>query len=327
MSFVNQYDAAHRSAVISDGSFTGTLGVTGSDRHSFLQALLTNDMTAVAKGRGTYAAFLTPQGRMISDMRVIETGDQILLDVERSVAEPLAQRFERLIFSEDVQVKDLSGKVDVIGMHGPAASDAIERSTGISVAELESQYSNLTIRPASPFTGPLTVVRDDTLGVPGFYIYVAARDTTFLREQLVRTGALTASSDTLETLRIEAGRPRFGVDMSTETIPLEAGIEDRAISFTKGCYVGQEVIIRVMHRGHGRVARRLVRLVIPGGPVPSRGDKVFAADQQVGEVTSAAESPRAGGPMAMAYVHRDYAGGQAELTVNGSQARVYQAGN
>jgi folate-binding protein YgfZ len=174
---------------------------------------------------------------------------------------------------------------------------------------------------------PLTVVRDDTFGVLGFYVYAATTDAALLREQLVRSGALTASDDTLETLRIEAGRPRFGVDMSTETIPLEAGIEDRAISFTKGCYVGQEVIIRVMHRGHGRVARRLVRLVLSGGAVPSRGDKVFAADQQVGELTSSAESPRVGAPMAMAYIHRDYAAGHAELTVNGSQARVYQTGN
>jgi folate-binding protein YgfZ len=115
--------------------------------------------------------------------------------------------------------------------------------------------------------------------------------------------------------------------MDTETIPLEAGIEDRAISFTKGCYVGQEVIVRVMHRGHGRVARRLVRLVLPGCAVPLRGDKVFSGDQQVGEVTSAAESPKAGAPLAMAYVHRDHAGAGSELVVSGSKALLYQPGD
>ena len=115
--------------------------------------------------------------------------------------------------------------------------------------------------------------------------------------------------------------------MSTDTIPLEAGIEDRAISFTKGCYVGQEVIIRVLHRGHGRVARRLIRLILPGGRVPSPGDRILAAGQQVGEVTSAAESPKAGAPMALGYVHRDHAAPGTELAVNGSKAIVYQPGN
>ena len=135
---------------------------------------------------------------------------------------------------------------------------------------------------------------------------------------------MKASAETLESLRIESGRPRFGVDMGTDTIPLEAAIEDRAVSFTKGCYVGQEVIIRVMHRGHGRVARRLVRLVLPGSSTPSRGDKVLSGDRQIGEITSAAESPKVGAPLAMAYVHRDHTAPGTELSVNGSKAIVYQ---
>ena len=114
----------------------------------------------------------------------------------------------------------------------------------------------------------VTVVRDDEFGVPGFDLYVPASEASGLRQMLLDAGAIRAGVDTLEALRIEAGRPTFGVDMDTETIPLEAGIEGRAISFTKGCYVGQEVIIRVMHRGHGRVAKRLVRLTLPGGVVP-----------------------------------------------------------
>ncbi len=127
-----------------------------------------------------------------------------------------------------------------------------------------------------------------------------------------------------ETLRIEAGRPRFGLDMTTDTIPLEAGIEDRAISFTKGCYVGQEVIVRVTHRGHGRVARRLVSIVLPAGRVPGPGDAILAGDRQVGEITSATESPKLGSALALGYVQRDHAAAGTALTVNGSQARVHQ---
>jgi folate-binding protein YgfZ len=165
------------------------------------------------------------------------------------------------------------------------------------------------------------------LGVRGFDIYVPRETGQVLRENLVSAGALLANAETVEVLRIEAGRPRFGVDMGPDTIPLEAAIEDRAISFTKGCYVGQEVIIRVMHRGHGRVARRLVRLVLQGSPLPSRGDKVFSGDLQVGEITSAAESPRVGAPLAMAYIHRDHAAAGTQLLVNGSKAVVYQGGD
>jgi folate-binding protein YgfZ len=148
-----------------------------------------------------------------------------------------------------------------------------------------------------------------------------------IRARLIEAGAVSASEDTSETLRIEAGRPRFGIDMNTDTIPLEAGLEERAISFTKGCYVGQEVIIRVMHRGHGRVARRLVMIVLPRGPVPARGDKIHLNDRVVGEITSAAASPRLGSPLALGYVQRDHALAGTELTVNGSEARVYQPVN
>ena len=329
MSFRDQYDAAHRSAILRDGSSTGAVVITGADRRSFLHALLTNDISALAQGSGTYAAYLTPQGRMITDMRVVETGDQILLAVEPSIASALAQRLDQLVFSEDVQVEDRSGELDVIGVHGPAAAAVIESALQVPVAELTRNYANVSaeVDVGSETRARVTAVRDDGFGVPGFDVYVPARAAGRIRGNLVESGATPAGEETFESLRLEAGRPRFGIDMTDDTIPLEAGIEDRAISFTKGCYVGQEVIVRVLHRGHGRVARRLVRLVLSGSQLPSRGDKVLAADREVGAITSAAESPRAGAPLAMAYVHRDFVSGDVQLSVNGSKAALYQAGN
>jgi len=317
---LNQYDAAHTSAVIAESSTRGTIAFAGADRRSFLHALLTNDIASLAKGSGVYAAYLTPQGRMISDMRVIDTGDRLLLGVERPIAAALAERFDRLIFSEDVRVSDLTSDLDEVGIYGPLAAHIFERTSGIPVTELKREYDNLTAES-------LIVARDDGFGVPGFDVYVPRDAAYSLRDKLRGGGAVQASAETIDVLRIEAGRPQFGVDMTTDTIPLEAGIEDRAISFTKGCYVGQEVIIRVMHRGHGRVARRLVRLVMPGAPLPSRGDKVFAGGQPTGDITTAVESPKVGGPMAMAYVHRDHAVPGTELLVNGSKAFVYQPGD
>jgi folate-binding protein YgfZ len=316
----DQYNAAHNSAVLIERSSQGTVVLTGGDRASFLHALLTNDIAGLAKGRGVYAAYLTPQGRMISDMRVIETGTRMLLNVEREIAAPLAARFDKLIFSEDVQAMDATGELATIGVCGPSAAGMIQRATGISVADLVNQYDNVT-------SESLSIVRDDGLGVAGYDVYVPISDADGIRAQLVGAGAVTASEETGETLRIEAGRPRFGIDMNTDTIPLEAGLEERAISFTKGCYVGQEVIIRVMHRGHGRVARRLVSIVLPDGPVPARGDKVHLGDRIVGEITSAATSPKLGAPLAMAYVQREHAVPGTQLTVNGSEARVYQSVN
>jgi folate-binding protein YgfZ len=233
------------------------------------------------------------------------------------VAAPLAERFETLIFSEDVQAKDASD-IAVLGVHGPSAARMIQHATGVSVADLGSQYDNITVES-------LTIVRDDALGVPGFDVYVPGSDRDAIRTKLIEAGAVPVSDDVAEALRIEAGRPRFGVDMTTDTIPLEAGIEDRAISFTKGCYVGQEVIVRVMHRGHGRVARRLVSIVIDGGDVPARGDKILLGDRTVGEITSATASPKVGSPLALGYVQREHAVAGTELTVGGSQARIYQA--
>lgn len=314
---IDQYNAAHNSAVMIDRPSQGTIALTGADRASFLHALLTNDIALLAKGQGVYAAHLTPQGRMISDMRVIETGNRMLLDVEHDVAAPLAARFDKLIFSEDVQPKDVTGELATIGMHGPSAAAMIRRATGVSVVELASQYDNIT-------SDSLTIVHDDALGVPGYDLYVPTSDADAIRAKLTEAGAVKASEETAETLRIEAGRPRFGVDMSADTIPLEAGIENRAISFTKGCYVGQEVIIRVMHRGHGRVARRLVSIVLSKGAIPARGDKIHLGDRVVGEITSATSSPKLGAPLALGYVQRDHAAPGTELTINGSQARVYQ---
>jgi len=315
-----QYRAAHTSAVMIDRTASGTIALFGGDRASFLHALVTNDIAKVTRGTGAYAAYLTPQGRMISDMRIVELGDRLLLSVEPGIAPGLARRLDSLIFSEDVQIRNISEDVDVIAVRGPSAMAMIQRAIGITAADLHAEYDNVTV-------DSVTIVRDDGLGVQGFDVFAPRNEADALRARLVEAGVVRASIETAETLRIEAGRPRFGVDMDTDTIPLEAGIEDRAISFTKGCYVGQEVIIRVMHRGHGRVARRLVSLVVAAGAVPSRGDAIVAGDRQVGEVTSATASPKHGSPLALGYVQRDHAAPGTELTVGGSQARVYQTVN
>jgi folate-binding protein YgfZ len=335
MSTLDKYEAAHRSAVLIDRSLQGKISITGTDRASFLHALLTNDIARLTPGTGCYAAYLTPQGRMISDMRVIETGDEMLLGVEGFVAASLAERLAKLVFSEDVHVKNVTGERAELAVHGPSAALALERITGIPAVRFQSlaQYDNLRagrIQAPAP-AAELTIVRDDSLGVTGFDVYAPPDSTAHVTAGLLDGGAVECDGDTEEVLRIEAGRPKFGVDMDTDTIPLEAGIEDRAISLTKGCYVGQEVIVRVLHRGHGRVAKRLVTMVMAGDRVPSRGDRLFSGEQEVGRVTSAARSPLVKATAALGYVQRDCAREGTELLVRGGgetlHARVHQIRN
>src|SRR4029453_11650272 len=143
----------------------------------------------------------------------------------------------------------------------------------------------------------LPVVRIDQIGVPGYCVYVERAHEPSLLTRLETAGAVVVLPAALEAAPIEAGYPLFGIDMTDDTIPLEAGIEDRAISLSKGCYVGQEIIVRVLHRGHGRVARKLVGLRIDGAhedAAPLRGARLHAGDRDVGAITSAAISPRLG---------------------------------
>ena len=151
-------------------------------------------------------------------------------------------------------------------------------------------------------------------GVPAFDLFVERAHQALLQAALIANGAVL-DGDAAETLRIEAGRPRFTVDMDQETIPLEAGIDKRAISYTKGCYPGQEVIIRIVHRGQGRVAKRLVGLVLSGAEVPPAGALLKSGERDAGRVTSAVWSPRLGAPIALAYALRGFFEPGTELSV------------
>ena len=220
----------------------------------------------------------------------------MLLNVPASDVIQTADRLEQFHFSEDVQIAVLD-TLRSVWLHGPSAA----RMLGHEEYNSWPQYQNARVE----FAGvPIVLARIDQLGVPGFVIFADAQQQDEVTRAIAAQGALHATPATLEAARVEARYPVFGIDMTSDTIPLEAGIEDRAISLTKGCYVGQEVIIRVLHRGHGRVARKLVQLQVEG-EAPSPNAKVFAGDREIGFVTSAAKSPRLGA-IALGYLHRDF---------------------
>jgi tRNA-modifying protein YgfZ len=300
-----QYRALREGAGLVDRSDRGKLRLRGQDRRDYLQGLLTNDIAALTAGTGAYAALLTAQGRMISDMYVVETGDSVLLDVEPDVVDRVRNLLEQFVFSEDVQVADETAALAQIGVLGPAASSVVARVLNARTLDSLEILQNRIERWRD---SPVLIVRRDDLGAAGFELTIDREHAESLKTAILDGGAIPVDQATTEITRIEAGRPRFHRDMTEETIPLEAGIEERAISLTKGCYVGQEIIIRVLHRGHGRVARRLVGFTFdPSATVAAAADRVRAGDRDIGAITSAVWSPALKRPIAMGYVHREFA--------------------
>jgi folate-binding protein YgfZ len=247
------------------------LAVSGGDRASWLQGLVSNDVASLSEGESRYAAYLTPQGRMITDMHVVAQGDRLLLDVPAPLASALREKFDALIFAEDAQVTDESGRILVWTVITDTLTDVVSES-------LPAEYKSLP----------------------------------------------EIDLDTFEVIRIERGIPKFLADMSEDTIPLEAGIEDRAISFTKGCYVGQEVIVRVTTRGRGKVARKLVRWHADDSAsvVPMPESRIFSSDKDIGRVTSSAFSPLLNKVVGLGYVHRGFFEPGTNVTVVWNDARI-----
>jgi folate-binding protein YgfZ len=316
------YDAARHRVAFIDRSDRARVVVSGADRASYLQGLLTNDIVALKAGQGCYAAYLTPQGRMITDVFVYELGDVILLTMERAVKETVLTKLDQFIFSEDVQLGDVTDTFAQIGIVGPGAAAIVAAMlSGTSADELAALGEHGNLR--APWNGdPVIVTRTTDAGEAGYDVFVDRTKAGVFMAAVAAAGAAALDEQTAETIRIESGVPRFDRDMDAETIPLEAGIEARAISFSKGCYVGQEVIIRVLHRGHGRVARRLVGLVAAGDRPAAAGAIVRSADREIGHVTSSAWSPALQKPIALGYVHRDFVEPGTTVAIDGVDAEV-----
>jgi folate-binding protein YgfZ len=225
---------------------------------------------------------------MITDLRVFNDAGRTLLDVPASLAESLQHRMDALLFSEDARVTDVSASIQIVDVHGPQAAD---------------------------FVAGEPVVRDDVFELPGFSAFLDTRDAAPFIERVTARGAVQTTLETLDVVRLEAGRPAFLIDMNDQTIPLEAGLERRAISFTKGCYVGQEVVVRVLHRGGGRVAKKLVGLRLAPAAVLKGGEVIRNEGRDLGRITSGAYSPTLNLTVALGYVHRDFTDPGTHVTV------------
>jgi folate-binding protein YgfZ len=316
------YEAARGRAAAIDRSERGRIVVSGADRAPYLQGLLTNDIVALKAGQGCYAAYLTAQGRMIADLHVYELGDVVLLTMAGDVKDAVLAKLDQFIFSEDVQLGDVTATFAQVAVVGPDAASVVAGLVGsVSADALRALPEHGNLR-ADWNGGVAIVARVTDTGEPGFDLVVDRAQAEALYSALNAAGVVVADAATADAIRLEAGVPLFHRDMDETTIPLEANLESRAISFTKGCYVGQEVVIRVLHRGHGRVARKLVGLLVNGGDVPPAGTAIRAGDREIGAVTSSIRSPALGRPIALGYVQRDFVEPGTKVTVGEEPAEV-----
>jgi tRNA-modifying protein YgfZ len=294
-----QYRALREGAGLLDRSRRGMLGMHGGDAADFLQGQLTNDVEALAPGEGCYAALLDRKGHMQGDMRVLRVADdEIWLDTEAAAAEPVRRHLETYRIGRDVEVADLSGTRAILSLVGPGTAALVgDRASGAEHSHAEVEIGGVRCR---------AVTTD--LGID---LIAAPNDADALRAHLVRSGAAEVSEEAVEIARVETGRPRFGAEMTNATIPAEAGINDRAVSFTKGCYIGQETVARLHYKGRPNRHLRGLRLSAPA----AAGDPLALDDREVGTIGTACLSP-ALGPIGLAIVRREAEPGDV-LTVAG----------
>ncbi|HEX6041840.1 aminomethyltransferase family protein [Longimicrobium sp.] len=308
-----EYRAVRESAGIADRADRARFRLWGKDPARMVHGLISNDLLKADAGQGIYAAMLTPKGRMVADVRVFRRADgEVLVDVAREALEGTREHFRKMVPPMFAKWADATDEVAHVGIYGPRARDLLAGVIGAEVPALAEDAF------AEPVWGDarLLVAGTREAGLEeGFDVFVPAARAGELWTALHDAGARPVGFGALETLRIEAGRPRYGIDLTEETIPTEAyesaGMMERAISFTKGCYTGQEVIVRIAHRGH--VNRHLRGLRLGDAPAPAPRTPLIHPEtgKEIGWVTSAAFSPLIGGTIALGYVRREVGPGGA----------------
>jgi folate-binding protein YgfZ len=287
-SFEADYAALTERVGVLDRSERGKLALTGEDAKEFLQGQLTQDVQGLTVGHGSYAAFLTQKGKMLGDVRVLDAGDELLVDTERVALQPLFNMIRTYSLGSAVELHKRTLECGLLSLIGPLADELI---SGAGLGEAEHDNVALSLGNA-----PVRAIRTDV----GIDLLFATADAGAVRAAVLEAGAVEVSEDAAECVRIESGRPRYGIDLDDSVIPQEAGLNARAVSFTKGCYVGQETVARLFYRGKPNRELRGLRSAQP----LAVGTELTLGERTVGTVTSATISPRFG-PIALALVRRE----------------------
>ncbi|MGO9123415.1 MAG: YgfZ/GcvT domain-containing protein [Terriglobales bacterium] len=297
-----------------DLSSRAQIALTGSDRVRWLNGMVTNNIRDLAVGRGVYAFLLNPQGHILADMYAYNRGESITIDSDPSELEKLLATFNRYIIMDEVEVANVTGRMQSLGIAGPRAGDVL-RGARFEFPRLESlQFVDVSWQNTAA-----TLVRGDHPGIDWYELWLAPEQVSALRSALTQAGAKPVGAAALDLLRIAAGIPRYGQDIRERDLPQETS-QDRALHFSKGCYVGQEIVERI--RSRGAVHRKFAGFEVEGS-LPTCGVKLQFETKDVGEITSVASLPAKDGErrVAIGYIRREFASGRlvqagdAQLTV------------
>jgi folate-binding protein YgfZ len=309
-SFTSDYAVLTEAAGLLDRSEQGKLALTGADIKTFLHGQVTQDITSLTPGHGAYAALLTNKGKMLGDLRVLDTGDELALDTERAGLQELFNTVRRFSVGYDVEIHKRTLQNGLFSLIGPHSAAVLGQAVGPGTELPQGEHDHVS---AVVGEGPIRIIATDR----GFDLLFEIDDAESLRSALISAGAVPVSEDAAECVRIESGRPRYGIDLDETVIPQEAGLNERAVSFTKGCYVGQETVARLFYRGKPNRELRGLRAQTPLVP----GAELSYEGRVVATVTSAAVSPRLG-PVALAFVRREAPVGARVTSGDGTGAEV-----
>ena len=299
-----EYAALRRGAVVVDRSHRMRTRIEGAKAAELVTGLVTNDVLALTAGQGLYAAALTAKGKIVADVRIHADDDSLLVDVPTRAAAGWWEMVRKFINPRIARYRDISAETAALGVFGTAARRIVSGATGAAPEILGALPMHHFVRvDGHGAERSLMIVRSPALGLEGYEIVLPATDAAALRTRMIAAGATPMGLAAFEIARIEAGMPEWGLDIDDSTIPQEANFDElHAISYTKGCYVGQETVARVHFRGH--VNRHLRGLRFAGDPPPARTQLADAANKIMGDVRSSAISPRLGG-VALAMVRRE----------------------
>ena len=284
-----------------DLSARGRLLVSGSEAVSFLNGLITNDMKTLAVSSWMPAVFPNVQGRLLAAVRIIHRADGFLIDTESATLETVAKLLERFTLAGDFRVTEVTKNTSLFSVQGPKAAEVMGNALSEPAASVERQ--KMLTAQLENHSKP-GIIRATHTAEDGFDLFVDVSEAPKLWELLTKAGAQPVSSEGMETLRIEGGIPRYGVDMDETNVVTETNLDD-AVSFTKGCYIGQEIIARIRYRGH--VAKKLTGVILESEVRLESGAKILSSDEkEIGRVTSFAFSPRLDRTVALGYVKYDY---------------------
>jgi folate-binding protein YgfZ len=321
-----EHETVRKQAGLIDQSHRGKLGIKGKDRIDFLHGMVTNDIKKLTPGTGLYAVFTNDKAKMLSDARIYCLPDALWVNLEPEVTDKIQKHLDKYTLASDVTIENLTDSFGLLSVYGPPSNEIVTQIFGSEPPTKEHSTMTFSLEGVSSLAA-----RNEITGEPGYDLFVPIDRMVPTWNRLLQIGGpyglRTVGLDALDSLRIEAGIPRYGIDMDESNFPMEAGLEKRAISYTKGCYIGQETIARA--DAQGRMNKRLMGLELTSKSIPAIGQAILAPpaasgtqERTVGTITSAIESPTFGKVIAMGYLQRDFAEPGKDVMIEGRPAKV-----